>query len=339
MTGDLLDIFFTKHRCLDEAQNIAVAVSGGPDSMALAHMLAMSASGHHKTLHGLTVDHGLRANAREEATMVAEWMQDIKARHQILVWEGDKPKTALMEAARTARYQLMADYCHNHKINTLFVAHHQNDQAETFLIRLAKGSGLDGLASINPLRKYDENLTIARPLLDVSKQELVDYCDTNKIPYVQDPSNENQNYMRPRLRGSMDVLAKEGLSVKRLATTVKRLARARGALEALSEKAYAEAIKEQTAQHIIFDFENLKNNPEEIGLRVFQIALEKMRPDADYNVRMERLEELFEDLWNQSENFKPRTLGGCIFALKDKNKALWIERERHELSGSVLALA
>ena len=326
-----LSLFFQEHSYLKNQNALAVAVSGGPDSMALAHMMVAWAQDNNKALHFLTVDHGLRTKAKEEAQMVSGWVQEQNNSalcHSILQWQGDKPETSIMEQARAARYQLMAEYCDHHKIQSLFLAHHQDDQAETFLIRLSKGSGLDGLAAMNVFRSYNDALTLVRPLLHFSKQDLIDCCDQYKVPYAEDPSNEDVDYLRPRLRQSMTVLSEEGLNSKRLAVTAKRLGRARQALEEMSAEAFDSNLIEKGEDHIALNFAGLQQHPEEISLRVIQKALEAMRPDADYNTRMEKMEELFHSLWHDSESFKPRTLGGCVFSLKDKNKVLWMKKEK-----------
>ena len=224
---------------------------------------------------------------------------------------------------------LWAEYCSHNKIETLFVAHHQYDQAETFLIRLSKGSGLDGLAAMQEIRFYNDNMNIARPLLNIPKQELVEYCKANNIAFVNDPSNENIDYMRPRLRKSMDVLASEGLTPKRLALTSKRLSRAREALNDIADSAFQACLIEKQSSAYAFNFATLQGCPEEIALRVIIRAVENLRDGADYNVRMERLENLFESLWNDPENFKPRTLGGCKFSLKNGDiLTLLVEKEK-----------
>ena len=318
--------FFSKFTALDSETKFAVAVSGGPDSMALAHMLSVWAKANDKTLFAMTVDHGLRPEAAEEARQVASWAASQDIAHVILEWRGEKPESGIMEAAREARYALMAEYCKQHDVKTIFVAHHQDDQAETFLIRLAKGSGLDGLAAMGATHIYND-LQIARPLLDVSKEEIIGYCKQNDIPYIDDPSNRNEDYMRPRLRQSMEVLGEEGLTSKRLAMTAKRLGRARKALEDITNQVCNSCIREESPNHVIIDFDILRKQPEEIGLRVVQKLLEKMRTQAPYNVRMEKLEELFESLWCKPETFKPRTLGGYIFSLKEKQSRLHIKQE------------
>jgi len=327
--------FFSIHQDIDQQASYAVALSGGPDSMALAHLLIEWAQAHQKKLYLLTVDHGLRPEAKAEAQMIAHWAASLEKNfihHEILTWAGEKPPTGIMEAARSARYHLMATYCHDHKINTLFIAHHQDDQAETFLIRLSKGSGLDGLAAMGTTRQYNDELILARPLLNVSKQEIIDYCTVQNLPTINDPSNQNSDYLRPRLRASMQVLEQEGLSAKRLAMTAKRMARARRALEEITQRTYAECLIDNDTQKTILDFDRLHQEPEEIGLRVLQMVLESARIDADYQVRMEKLEELFAAIWHQSSDFKPRTLGGYVFSLKSdktsKNTSLWIEKEK-----------
>lgn len=323
-----LPTFFDKYPQLKQQNVYAVAVSGGPDSMALAHLVIEYAKNQNKKIHILTVDHGLRDAAKAEAGMVAQWCKNFDNMvHATLPWEGEKPESGMMEAAREARYALMATYCATHNISTLFIAHHQDDQAETFLFRLSKGSGLDGLAGIREKRIYNETLTLMRPLLYLNKQDLVDYCARHDIPFAKDPTNQDVNYMRPRLRQTMEILAAEGLTAKRLSITAKRLGRAKRALQDISNQVYTDALLKKEVNKYILDFTLLKLQPEEIAFRVIQKTLEQMRPDADYNVRMEKLEELFESLMSRPESFKPRTLGGCIFALKDKNTALWLERE------------
>lgn len=328
MLDEQLSKFFSNHNTIEQQEKFAVGVSGGPDSMALAHSLVDWAAANKREVYILTVDHGLREEAKQEAKMVAEWASIFpNVVHAVLNWQDDKPETAIMEAARKARYHLMAQYCQKKNIQTLFLGHHQDDQAETFLIRLAKGSGLDGLSAMGEIRAYDDHLMLVRPFLDLSKNDLVSYCDKKNIPYVQDPSNDNPDYLRPRLRQSMTVLEEEGLSTKRLAVTAKRLARVRETLDELTQAAYAACLRNNGSRCVILSYEELRKNPEEIALRVVQKSLSKMRPDKDYNVRMEKIEELFESLWHAPDDFKPRTLGGCIFTLNEKNTILEIKQE------------
>ena len=303
------------------AQDIAVAVSGGPDSMALCHLL----KGIGLQVHALTVDHGLRAEAAEEAQKVGQWLEGWTGfEHHILKW-GSPTETALQEEARKARYGLMADYCREHGIAHLFLAHHRDDQAETLLFRLAKGSGLDGLAGMQALQEY-EGLTLVRPLLGVSKDALVKTCETAGVDFIEDPSNENADFARARLRQARAVLEEEGLSSKRLAVTAMRLSRARQALEIWAEEVYNQANIKNDAKRIEFQLKPLLSKPEEVIVRVVLMALEQFRPEFDYAPRMEKVEALVYDL-RSSDNFRKRTLGGVIFEVDHGEDALILSPE------------
>ena len=306
-----------------EELRIAVALSGGPDSMALAH--ALSVQGNAK-IFALTVDHGLREGSDKEAEQVAQWVKDWpQVTHIILKWQADKPQTRIMEEARKARYDLMAGFCREQEIHSLYLAHHMDDQAETFLLRLAAGSGLDGLAGMRAQQNYDESLTLKRPCLSVTKEELITYCKENDIPFVLDPSNEKTDYARPRLRAARRVLEEEGLTSKRLSVTAMRLRRARSALEQITDEVFT-AHCQQEAQGIMADWTALKSQPEEILLRLLLKAIDLAGPARDYPPRMEKVEDLLSRLLYDS-NFSGATLGGCKFAWKGPDKALYICKE------------
>lgn len=325
---DTLALFFRKNPFIINQTRIAVAVSGGPDSMALAHALINDCDD--KDIHILTVNHGLRDEAKKETEQVGFWVQTLgkaNVQHHTLLWEHDGLDSALMEQARHARYELMAEYCAAHDISTLFVGHHIDDQAETFLIRLAKGSGLDGLAAMEELSDYSSNLKIARPFLSASKQDIYDYCEQNNIPVIEDPSNQNDNYLRPRLRQSMEVLSAEGLTTKRLALTAKRIQRAKNALIQITNNAYDASCVGEADDMITLSEKTLRDYPDDIVLRVLQRSFKHFRQNQKYDVRMERLESLFDSLWYDTNNFKPRTLGGCIVTLRNEKLVISLEKK------------
>lgn len=307
--------------------DIAVAVSGGPDSMALAWLLHQWAQGHDINLHILTVDHALRAESAEEARQVgkitAGWPG---VQHHILVWEGEKPEARLLEEARRARYGLLSGYCEKHGIRYLFLAHHQDDQAETFLFRLAKGSGLDGLAAMQRTQILDD-VTLVRPLLDTAKQDLVDLCIAENIPFVRDPTNEKTDYARPRLRAARAVLEEEGLTSKRLATTAMRLSRAREAFEAISDIVYEDVAQTEATGTIVLMRDMLHVWPEEIVLRVLSKAMAQIRGTAhSYPPRLEKVEDLVRE-WLAGRLTKTTTLGGCLFVPDDEKGLLSLKAE------------
>ena len=333
MVLNLLEFEQNLKNCIDLSLHgaIAVAVSGGPDSMAMGWLLSSYAQKHNKTIYAYTVDHGLRAESESEARMVSQWLSSIPhIHHKILKWEGDKPDTRILEEARNARYALIAKAAKKDGCDHIFVAHHMDDQAETFLMRLAKGSGLDGLSAMKPVQDMTLNdgsvISIVRPLLDVPKADLIELCDDHNIPYVRDPTNENKDYMRPRLRAAQSVLAEEGLTAKRLATTAQRLGRARAALEIMADELFQKSVKDIKTDEYVFDYSLLKKAPDELVIRVVLMAIEKIDPKESYGPRMERVESLVDRILRE-EGFKSATLAGCLFCIDKKTMTLSIKKE------------
>ncbi|PJB70135.1 MAG: tRNA lysidine(34) synthetase TilS [Alphaproteobacteria bacterium CG_4_9_14_3_um_filter_47_13] len=305
---------------------VAVAVSGGPDSLALCHALAHASVV--KSLHVLTIDHGLRLEAAQETRQVGEMIADWPCvRHEIIkrVLPID-PATKIQEEARRDRYALMATYCAEQRIKQLFVAHHQDDQAETFLFRLAKGSGLDGLGAMHPVYCYSPDLQIIRPFLSVPKSGLVDYCMANHIPFITDPSNENRDFVRGRLRQSREILEEEGLTPKRLAVTAQRLIRAREALDFYADQMFTQACVQKEATFFSFAFDVLVKAPEEIRLRVLAKAMKLLIPQRDYAPRMEKMERLVMQVF-EDPAFKKASLGGCLISYHYKTGRIIVETE------------
>ncbi|MGE3770177.1 MAG: tRNA lysidine(34) synthetase TilS [Bdellovibrionales bacterium] len=185
----------------------AIALSGGPDSWALALM----AQEQDLDFIALTVDHKLRPESTAEAQQVATECTKRGIKHETLTWQHDGVTSRIQERARNARYELLLDYCKNNDIPALLTAHHADDQAETILMRIAKASGVKGLAGLRPVTER-EGITIVRPLLQYTKRQLVDYVIAKGVPFVKDPGNESSRYARGRLRGAVDVLAAEGLT-------------------------------------------------------------------------------------------------------------------------------
>ena len=293
--------------------------------MALCHML--SARGTH-FIHALTVDHGLRAESAAEARQVGQWLGGWpQVKHHILTRSiADKPDRKIQEQARFDRYALLADYCDRQGIDRLFTAHHQDDQAETFLFRLAKGSGLDGLGAIRPVHAYGAALNIIRPLLAVCKDDLLSYCRAHEIPYVADPSNENRDFARVRLRRSYEILAAEGLTCKRLTVTAGRLARAREALDIVAGQGIAALTVESKPGCIVLKYAAWRDFPEEIRLRILALALGRYGRSQYYGPRLERLETLALRIFDEA-HFKKATLGGCLVSVDRKTDRLVIEKE------------
>jgi tRNA(Ile)-lysidine synthase len=257
---------------------VALAVSGGSDSMAMMVLFADwlgrqgSDCGRHSVL---TVDHHLRPRSGAEARMVAERAAALGFRHVVLDWQDPKPSTGLQAAARDARYRLMRDYLAAHGMTTLLVAHTRDDQAETLLMRLARGSGLDGLSAMAPAREADVHeggapLRVVRPLLGLSKVCLQATLKERGIAWIEDPSNAEPAFERTRwraLRGDLEAL---GLSSEMLALSARRLQRARAALEAITDAQCAAPgfVHTDPCGAFRIDRQRLRRAPEEIALRL-----------------------------------------------------------------------
>ncbi|MEE2997040.1 MAG: tRNA lysidine(34) synthetase TilS, partial [Pseudomonadota bacterium] len=176
---------------------LVVAVSGGADSLGLLSLLTGWAGAKSVSLIALTVDHGLRPESGDEAALVGRWCAEMGVPHDILCWMGDKPVRGIQEAARRARYALLEDWCVRHGASDLLVAHTENDQAETFLFRMSRGSGPDGLAAM-PLVSCRGGIRIVRPLLGVSRARMEATLRAAGRTWVDDPGNADRRYTRVR---------------------------------------------------------------------------------------------------------------------------------------------
>jgi tRNA(Ile)-lysidine synthase len=307
---------------LSSATAILAAVSGGPDSMALMHLLARWAGPGRPPVLVATVDHGLRPEAAEEAAWVGREAARLGLSHETLVWTGPKPGTGLQAAARKARYALLADHARRQGASHLVTAHTLDDQAETVLMRMAHGSGLAGLSGMRPERDL-AGIRHARPLLDFPKASLLALSAAHGWEHRTDPSNANARYERVRWRALMPALAREGLSAERLSVLAARAARAEAALAAKAGETLAAA---KTFEGNTFEATCLLAEPFDIALRVLDLALARaVTPDRK---RLHRLESCLERLREALGNGAPLhlTVAGAVLRL-DRSGRLSIAPE------------
>jgi tRNA(Ile)-lysidine synthase len=313
----------------ERGTRIAVAVSGGADSMALLLLAQEWAAARHGHIAALTVDHGLRPESADEAKRVAQWAAELDVAHRTLCWTGDKPTGDIQAAARAARYRLLEEWCGEAGVFHLLLAHHRDDQAETFLLRLARGSGLDGLAAIAPLVERP-SCRLLRPLLAMPRARLAATLAARCQAWLEDPSNRNTKFARVRLRRDGAILARAGLSAARLAATARRLARARQALELPTARLLARAAMPDPGGFLRLDPAPLIAAPEEVGLRALAAMLTAVG-GGDYPPRLERLERLYREIAAGLK--RGRTLGGC--RIVPHRGALLVCREAAGLAASV----
>lgn len=306
-------------------EKVAVGVSGGADSLALVLILAERLGA--EKIVALSVDHGLRPESLTEAKYVAQLMAHFKIEHHILTWEGKKPTQGIEEAARIARYNLIYDWCRQNGVQTLCVAHHLQDQAETFFIRLQRGSGLAGLCGMSCVGAW-KDLRIVRPLLDIHPQELKDYLRERDIRWVEDPSNQSDDFLRCRIRKFLPLLEeKTGISLQRIGDTMKVLAKSRDFIYAQVENFIAKYARFWDEVGVCISLKALRESHEELVYQVLSDVLKKIS-GKDYTPRADDVERLVIKLIQpDNENFSGATLSDCeLFVAQHK---LWIVRETH----------
>jgi tRNA(Ile)-lysidine synthase len=312
---------------LEKMPALLLAVSGGPDSTALIWLAARWRAGLKRgpKLVAVTVDHALRAEAAEEARSVARLARKLGIPHRTVRWTGKKPATGLQEAARAARYRLLAGAARKAGASAVLTAHTLDDQAETVLIRLARGSGLTGLAGMRnarPLHDWHDHMSLVRPLLGIPKSRLIATLRAENIPYAEDASNLDPRFTRARLRKLMPALAEEGLDARRLALFAQRLARAEATLAIAADMAY-EISASRSQRGIEFDTAKTLNGvPDEIAIRLLGRAISEVGDEG--RVELGKLEALHSALLHalRGRERLRRSLAGALVTLDGMSLAI-----------------
>ena len=328
--NELASLFAT----LAHYPRVALAVSGGADSVALMLLvrswLDLGSSGPQITV--LTVDHRLREAAASEAEWVKRNALALGFQHQTLVWEGEKPRSDLQAEARRARYGLMTAYCRTATIPAIATAHTSDDQAETFIMRLARGSGLDGLSAMQDISRRD-GIDILRPLLMVSRRRIEAFLLAREQSWLEDPSNDDERYERVRIRRKLKAAQSLGLSPARLALSAKRLRRARDALDRVTAEFLRAKVSLHQAGFAKLHLPDLFEIHEDVALR----ALARMIAALGGGTAPLRLSKL--EAYYQMMRMAPRsaTLGGCRLIVKGAELTIMREIGRMDMtSGSMI---
>jgi tRNA(Ile)-lysidine synthase len=303
---------------------LALAVSGGADSMALMHLIAAWWAERRATDAAppivLTVDHGLRPGSADEAIFVGHEAARLGFEHTTLVWAGLKPASGLQAAARAARYSLMSNFldreAHGGKVSlkrSIVTAHHADDQAETFLMRLARGSGLDGLCGMRPtevIAADDQSCTILRPLLEVPKVRLVATLELRGLAWREDPSNALQDFERVRVRAALERLNSMGISGTEIQRSTARLARAREAVAASLAEVLPRLARLHGGLFAEVDAALFQRLPDEFRIRTLAVLL-RSYGGASPPARLSQIEALAAQMSEVSDHRYAVTLGGC----------------------------
>ena len=325
---------------LGEAPALILAVSGGPDSTALLWLAARWRARRKRgpKLIAVTVDHGLRPESAGEAAAVRRLARRLGVAHRTLRWTGPKPATGVQEAARAARYRLIAKVARGFEILHVLTAHSRDDQAETVLFRLARGSGLAGLkgmARISSLPGSGEGtVALVRPLLGIPKSRLLATLTAADIPFADDPSNRDPRFTRPRLREIMPGLAAEGLDSRRFSTFARRMARADAALERAVDEAAASLRPGPWARPgpIVLEANTYSKLPAEVALRLLGRAIAHVADEGPVELgKLEALHEGLDAALTQAVRIR-RTLAGALVTLSGGQ--LTVERAPPRRSGA-----
>jgi tRNA(Ile)-lysidine synthase len=306
---------------LDRLPALVLAISGGPDSTALMVLAARwrGARKNGPSLTAVTVDHGLRAESRREAAAVDRLARRLGITHRTIRWTGIKPKTALQETARTERYRLLAGAARKAGAIHILTAHTLDDQAETVLIRMMRGSGLKGLAAMARYSALpgEADIKLVRPLLEIPKSRLVATLRAAKIPFADDPSNRDPRFTRVRLRSLMPALAREGLDARRLSLLARRLERADRTIELAVDRAQDElSLHPPRPGAIAFAAAGYARLPFEIGLRLIGRAVAKAGDEGPVELgKLEALKNALDTAQNAGSARFRRSLAGAIVTL------------------------
>ena len=301
-------IYIDFEKNLKIKKKFAVAVSGGPDSLALAFLSKIYSLNNKIISKFLIVDHRLRPESTNEAKLVKKVLKKHSINAEILTWYGKKPKKNIQSVARNKRYDLLIKRCKKLKINNIILGHHQDDLLENFFIRIFRGSGLKGLISLKKKNRVS-NMNFFRPLLYQKKEDLVFLSNKIFDFYVKDPTNTDEKFLRIKIRKLIEDFEKSNIDKKKFISTIKNLKYSNNAIDFYIKKNLNENCFFSKKENKIIFNNNFFNQPHEIIFRGFSDSI-KIVGKKYYSVRGKKLDNVINKIINNS-SFKG-TLGGCI---------------------------
>ena len=320
---DLSDIFINFRNKLDNLnkKNYLVAVSGGPDSLALAALAKSYTYIRNIKIHYALVDHNIRKNSYQEAEKVKKILKKINI--NLKIFKNKKKITQNIQAeARNMRYKILTNYCRNNKIRVLITAHNLEDQVETFFIRLSRGSGLKGLSAMKTLSKIDRQASVFRPLLDIKKKFLIKITKNVFGNYIKDPSNKNIKFLRTKVRNLKKPLENSGISYEQIFKSIQNLSFSKATLDEYLGETFKNLIKKNKGEIFIkFRKYDALNNDTKMAL--INESIRQLKKNY-YDVRSKKVINLIKNIGKK--DFKKSTLGGCIFYKKGENLCLKVEK-------------
>ncbi|WP_371810635.1 tRNA lysidine(34) synthetase TilS [Ruegeria sp. HKCCA5763] len=309
-------------------RKLGVAVSGGGDSVALMHLLHTVAQTEAITLYAVTVDHGLRPEAAQEAEAVARQAATLGLQHDILRWSGWDGVGNLQDQARQARYNLMTNWAKDNGIGAIALGHTADDQAETLLMRLGRSSGVTGLSGMSPMRQQD-GVTLLRPMLGITRDRLRTYLTEIEASWVEDPSNQDAQFDRIKAREALHGLEPLGIDALSLSRVANNLAQAHEALGVFAQES-ARKVTRVDQSDVRVDRAGFAALPKEIQRRVLLGILEWIAGQG-YPPRQATVEQAMDAIACGQAG----SIAGCL--LVPKGASVWICREFKSVEGQIAA--
>jgi len=302
-------------------KNFIVAVSGGPDSLALSFLAKIYSIKKSIDVKFFIVDHKLRKNSTLEAKYVQKKLKNFSIKLNILTWKGKKPKKNIQSIARDKRYKLLTDAAKKYGIQNILLGHHLDDLFENFFIRILRGSGLKGLISLDR-ETHKNKVNLIRPLIKIEKKDLIYISDYIFGTYIKDPSNEDDKFKRVKIRNFLKQLSSEGFDRKKFFLTIKNLKFANENIEFYTKKNLEDNITILSKKNFIIIKENFLSQSNEVVFRSLTEII-KIIGKRYYAVRGKKIEKII-DLMSTKSSFKV-TLGGCI--IKKVNETVILYKE------------
>jgi tRNA(Ile)-lysidine synthase len=294
--------------------NFLVAVSGGPDSLALSVLSQKYAAENKTKAFFILIDHKIRKNSSREALWVQKLFKS-RSMNLKIIKNTQKINNNIQAEARKVRYELLSNFCLKKKIKFILTAHHRDDQVETFLIRLSRGSGIQGLSSMDKIVKLNNKVSVFRPLLDLKKEDLLSISKSYFGKVVKDPSNEDNKYLRTKIRRLVQHFEKSGIDLDRVNHSIKNLAASRDILNSYIQGIEKKCVLKRKNQ-IFINLNFFLKEKQDIQLKILGNCI-KQTSKAYYPPRAKKVINLLQKI--RSKSFLKATLGNCFIEKKEKN--------------------
>ena len=320
---DLSKIFSNFKNKLDtlKKDKYAVAVSGGPDSLALVALTKAYTFFRKTKFYYLLIDHNIRKNSNLEAIKVKKLLKKKSINLNIFLNKKKIIKNIQAEA-RNVRYDILTSFCKKNRVKVLLTAHNLEDQVETFFIRLSRGSGLKGLSSMKPLSRINSQVSLFRPLLDTKKKFLIKISKNIFGTYFQDPSNKSKKYLRTKVRNLKKPLENSGIKYEQIFRSIQNLSLSKKTLDGYLNNIFKGLIN-KTNNEISINFNKYKNLSNDTKMALINESIKKIKKNY-YDMRSKKVDNLINSI--DKRNFKKTSLGGCVFFKKGENLCLKVEK-------------